>query len=72
MTHIRDAVQPFVARYREIEATAPPQYREQAHYMVVHEQALYRFAEQEATGDAPGSLDDIIPQLNHPLPRIEI
>ncbi len=69
MAQIRDAVEPFVVRYREIEATAPPEYREAARSMVVHEQALFRFAELEASGDASGSLDDIIVQLNHPLPR---
>lgn len=69
MVQLRDMVKPYVERYREIEAMAPPEHRETARSMVTHEQALYRFAEFEVAGDTSGSLDEIIAQLSYPLPE---
>jgi hypothetical protein len=63
-----EGIKPYVERYREIEAIAPPEYADAAHSMVVHEQSLYRFTELEAAGDVAHSLDDIVAQLVHLLP----
>jgi hypothetical protein len=69
MVRLRDLVKPYVDRYHEIVTTAPPPYRAIAESMVVHEESLYRFTERELAGDSEHSLDDIIAQLHHPLPR---
>ena len=68
MEGLRDALKPYVDRYREIAATAPAQYRAIADSMVVHEQSLYHFAELESAGDGEHSMDDVIAQLQFPLP----
>ncbi|MFP6680696.1 MAG: hypothetical protein VCB07_00730 [Gammaproteobacteria bacterium] len=69
MLQLRDLVKPYVERYSEIVKIAPEKYRSIAESMVVHEESLYRFAELELIGDSEHSLDDVIAQLHHPLPR---
>ena len=68
MAMMRDGVKPYIDRYLEVEAMAPAEYRDVARSMVVHEQSIYRFAELEAMGDHKHSLDDVLPQIEHPLP----
>ena len=58
----------FLEKFREIENDAPADEREVAHSMVVHESALNKFAQLELAGDANNSLNDVISQLQFPLP----
>jgi hypothetical protein len=69
MVRLRDGVEPYVEKYKEIVTTAPAGYQLIAESMVVHEESLYRFTELELAGDSEHSLDDVIAQLHHPLPR---
>ncbi len=69
MVKLRDALQPYIEHYRAIVEQAPPQYRTVAESMVVHEESLRTFTELEIAGDTEHSLDDVIAQLHHPLPR---
>ncbi len=69
MMRLRDLVKPYVDRYKQIVTTAPEEYRSIAESMVVHEESLYRFTELELAGNSEHSLDDVIAQLHHPLPR---
>ena len=69
MLILRDALVPYVERYREITAEAPASYRELAQSMVTHEESLHRFAELEIAGDVEKSLDGIVAQLVFPLPK---
>ena len=57
----------YLEKFRAIEAAAPPDEREIAHSMVVHEFALKRFAQLELEGDANNSLVDVLKQLQYPL-----
>ena len=58
----------FLEKFREIENDAPASECEVAHSMVVHESALNKFAQLELAGDANNSLNDVIAQLQFPLP----
>jgi len=58
----------YIAKFREIDAAAPPEEREVTHSMVVHEAAIGRFAQLELSGQADSSLDEVIAQLKYPLP----
>ena len=58
----------FLEKFREIEDAAPADEREVAHSMVVHESALNKFAQLELAGDSNNSLNDVIAQLQYPLP----
>jgi len=69
MTLLGTAVEPFVKRYIEIAEIAPPEYKDLADSMVVHEKAIQTFARLELSGDAEHSLDDVIEQLKFPLKR---
>ena len=68
MAMIRDAVRPFVVRYKEIAADAPPEHQELADSMVVHEQSIFDCAEFELAGEGQTSVDTIAAQLNTKLP----
>ena len=63
-----EALVPYVARYREILDSAPPEYREIAELMAVHERSIQQLWEREARGDGDGAIDDINKQLLFPLP----
>jgi hypothetical protein len=65
---LREMVKPYVERYQEIAAGAPPEYQVVAESMAVHEQLLYDFIESELAGDGESALADIIAQLHHALP----
>ena len=69
MTHLETVVEPFVKRYSEIAEIAPPEYKDVADSMVVHEVSIRTFARLEASGDTEHSLDDVIKQLRFPLNR---
>lgn len=70
MEMMRDAVKPFVGRYREIAAEAPPEHLELTEYMVLHEQSLLDFTELELAGEDNKSVDAIVVQLNNKLPTL--
>lgn len=69
MAHLATVVEPFVKRYRQIAEIAPPEYKELADSMIVHEQSIQDYAELEAAGEDGGSIDDVVKQLIFPLPR---
>lgn len=69
MTFLETAVEPYVKRYREIAEIAPPEYKEIADSMVVHEASIRTFARLEASDDREHSLDAVIQQLKFPLNR---
>jgi hypothetical protein len=58
----------FLARFRAIVEVGDDADREVLESMVRHEAAIVRWATMESDGEADGSLDDIIAQLNYPLP----
>ncbi len=60
-----------VESYREMAEIAPPEYRDLADSMVVHEWSVHRFAELEASGEGDHSIDEIVKQLVFPLPKPE-
>ncbi len=66
---LETAVEPYVKRYREIAEIAPPEYKEVADSMVVHEASIRTFARLETSGDTGHSLDAVIQQLKFPLNR---
>ncbi|MGR8919369.1 MAG: hypothetical protein ACU85V_07105, partial [Gammaproteobacteria bacterium] len=68
MATLEEGLVPYVARYRAIAEAAPPDGREVAEMMVVHETSLLNFARLEQAGD-PASLDDVVKQLAFPLTR---
>ena len=67
MTHLATVVEPYVKRYSDIAEIAPPEYKEVADSMVVHERSIQTFARREASGETEHSLDDVIKQLKFPL-----
>jgi len=67
MTYLETVVGPFVKRYAEIAESAPPEYKDLADSMVVHEKAIQTFARLELSGDTEHSLDDVSKQLKFPL-----
>jgi hypothetical protein len=67
MTGLGTAVEPFVKRYTEIAEIAPPEYKDLADSMVVHERAILTFTRLELSGDTERSLDDVMKQLTFPL-----
>jgi hypothetical protein len=66
VAHLEAGVKPFVKRYIEIAEIAPPEYKDLADSMVVHEESIQTFARLELSGDKH-SLDDVIKQLKFPL-----
>ena len=69
MAHLATVIKPFVQRYRQIVEVAPPEYKQLANSMVVHEQSIQDAAELEAAGDGDRSMDDVVKQLVFPLPK---
>ena len=69
MTYLATIVEPYVKRYSDIAEIAPPEYKEVADSMVVHERSVQTFARLEASGETEHSLDDVIKQLKFPLKR---
>jgi hypothetical protein len=69
MTRLATIVEHYVKRYSEIAEIAPPEYKDLADSMVVHEASIRTSARLEASGDTEHSLDDVIKQLRFPLNR---
>jgi hypothetical protein len=68
MAALRDLVKPYVARYREIADSAPPEFRAVAESMASHEKSLFDFLELEAGGDGESAFAAIVAQLHNVLP----
>ena len=69
MTRLAMIVERYVKRFSEIAEIAPPEYKDLADSMVVHEASIRTSARLEASGDTEHSLDDVINQLKFPLNR---
>jgi hypothetical protein len=63
-------VEDFLARFEAIVKIGDEADAEILESMVRHEASILRWATMERDGVADGSLDDIIAQLNNPLPEI--
>lgn len=61
----------FVQRYREIATNAPPEFKDLADSMVVHEESLLSLIRSEAAGQPDGSIHALVGQLVFPLPVVE-
>jgi hypothetical protein len=61
-------VEDFLARFEAIVKVGDDADREILESMVRHEAAILRWATMERDGIVDGSLDDVIAQLNYPLP----
>ena len=64
-----EVVEGFLSRFREIAAVGPDEDREVLKSMIRHESAILRWFKMESQGDTEGSLDDILSELQHPLPQ---
>lgn len=64
-------VEKFLTVFQQIERICPPEDRAIAESMVRHESSIRRWMQMESDGETEGSLDDIISQLQYPLPRPE-
>jgi hypothetical protein len=60
----------FLARFDAIVKAGDEADREILESMVRHEAAIVRWATMERDGESDGSLDEIIAQLNYPLPQL--
>ena len=69
MEVLSQALIPYVDKYQEIADIAPPEYKDLADSMVVHERAIQQLWEQEAQEAGDSAIDQIIKQLLFPLPN---
>ena len=67
MAYLGPLVETYVNKFTGIAEIAPPEYKDVADSMVVHETAILTFANLEASGDTEHSLDDVIKQLKFPM-----
>ena len=58
----------FVTRYKEMGAAVPSDYKEFGVHLAAHEKSIGDFVKLEAAGETINSIDDVVKQLNHPLP----
>lgn len=63
-------VQSFLARFKEIAEACPAEDEAIVDSMVHHESAILKWLELEKAGATESSLDGIIEQLQHPLPKV--
>ena len=69
MEEQHEIVVTFVKRFEEIERIAPAEDMSVVRSMVLHERAILRFIELEASGKSAGSINDVVAQLHFPLPN---
>ena len=69
ITSLNEILREFVTRYKKLASEAPAGYEEVYRSMVIHEESLLTFTELELSGDTEHSLDDVIAQLQYPLPK---
>ena len=72
MKVIAEALIPYVSKYEEILNIAPPEYKELAELMVVHERSIQQLWEWEARGEGDSAIGEINKQLLFPLPSPEL
>ena len=58
----------FVARYEELGAAVPSDYKEFGIFLVAHEKSIGDFVKLEAAGETSNSIKDVVEQLIYPLP----
>jgi hypothetical protein len=61
-------IQGFLSRFEAIVDVGPAQDRDTLHSMVRHETSILRWVSMESENVPEGSLDDVIAQLQYPLP----
>jgi hypothetical protein len=61
-------VQGFLSRFEEILELGPPEDRRMLQSMVDHETSILKWVTMESDGITDGSIDDVIAQLQYPLP----
>jgi hypothetical protein len=66
---ITPVIQGYVSRFEEIAGAGPAEDRDVLQSMVRHEKAILRWVQKESQGVTAGSLDDIVAQLQYPLPK---
>ena len=71
MALLAQALIPYVEKYQEIAELAPPEYKEVAELMAVHERSLQELWEEESREPSQQALDEIVRQLRDPLPYQE-
>lgn len=59
----------YLDKFRQMGAAAPDTERKIAHSMVIHESAINTFVRRELAGESENSLEDVIRQLQWPIPR---
>lgn len=72
MSVFAEALVSYVSRYQEIQDIAPPEYKELAELMVVHERSIQQLWEREALGEGDSAIGEINRQLLFPLPNPEL
>jgi hypothetical protein len=68
MASFADLMRTLVARYREMGAAAPSDYKEFGVVLAAHEKSIGDFAKLEAEGETDNSINDVVQQLIHTLP----
>jgi hypothetical protein len=68
MEEIAGVTRFYLEKFRQIEAAAQEGERGMARSMIAHETALHNFAKRELAGETQRSLDEVIAQLQWPLP----
>jgi len=67
---MRSGIVDFLARFQEIFDAGPASDRDMLKSMIVHETSILTWLDMELSGESKGSLDEIIKQLQYPLPEI--
>jgi len=66
---IKPAIQHYLSRFQEIAQAGPAEDRDVLESMVRHESAILKWLTMESEGNLRGSLDDMIRELQYPLPK---
>lgn len=64
----KEVVLGFLARFKEIAEAGPEEDKQILNSMIRHEKAILKWFDMESRGETEGSLDDIIAELQYPLP----
>ena len=68
MTSFAAMMPTFVARYEDMGAAVPPDYREFGVFLAAHVKSIGTFANLEVAGETSNSIKDVVEQLVYPLP----
>lgn len=66
---IKQVVQNYLSRFKEIVHAGPVEDRDVLESMVRHESAILKWLAMESEGNSEGSLDSMIKELQYPLPK---